>query len=93
MIGNAKCGDCPYSLLCSRGCYGAQYESNKELLYPCETVCNLYKAQLIFLYLKYEKMGILQKDTRLFEDLLSLINQVKDTKEYEEWKQKILMII
>lgn len=95
MMGNAKCGDCPYADLCSRGCYGAQYESTKELLFPCETVCNLYKAQLIFLYHKYTKLGFIKENEHrpLFNELIKLINQVKGTKEYEKWSKKVLEII
>ena len=50
--GHPKCDICPINALCPRQCYGACYESNKELFYPCETVCNLYIAKTLFLYFK-----------------------------------------
>lgn len=53
-----KCDKCPISYHCIRGCLGAQYESTGEILQPCDTVCHLLKARLIFLYLKYKKMGV-----------------------------------
>lgn len=53
-----QCEKCPVSHICMRGCLGAQYESSGEILKPCPTVCQLQKARIIFLYLKYTSMGI-----------------------------------
>lgn len=47
-----KCDVCPIGELCPRGCFGAQYEANKELFLPCKTVCHLYTAKTLFLYYK-----------------------------------------
>lgn len=56
--GMMKCDKCPISYNCMRGCIGAQYEATGEILQPCDSVCQLLKARLIFLYLKYKKMGL-----------------------------------
>lgn len=56
--GIMKCEKCPISHNCMRGCLGAQYESTGEILQPCESVCQFMKARIIFLYLKYKKMGV-----------------------------------
>lgn len=53
-----QCEKCPISYNCMRGCLGAQYEATGEILQPCSSVCQLLKARLIFLYLKYKKMGV-----------------------------------
>ena len=85
MYGSAKCNYCPYNALCTRGCYGSQYESTGELLYPCETVCDLYKAKSIFLYEKYKQLGILDKLTS--NTLTDLYNKIKETEEYKKWSE------
>lgn len=84
MMGNAKCGKCVYAPYCMKGCYGSQYETNKELLYPCETVCNLYKAKDIFLYEKYKHIGVLDSLTEsgYFK---KMIEKVRDTEEFKKW--------
>lgn len=56
--GIMRCSKCPISYHCMRGCIGSQYESTGEILQPCESVCWLLKARIIFLYLKYKKMGL-----------------------------------
>ena len=56
--GLMKCEKCPISMHCMRGCLGAQYEATGEILQPCESVCHLLKARVIFLYTKYTKMGL-----------------------------------
>lgn len=56
--GLMKCNKCPISYHCMRGCLGSQYENTGEILQPCESVCWLLKARIIFLYFKYKKMGV-----------------------------------
>lgn len=51
-----KCDTCAIANHCMSGCYGAQFETSKEIFYPCETVCNLFFAKDIFLYHKYNKL-------------------------------------
>lgn len=52
------CNKCPISTQCMRGCLGSQYESTGEILQPCDSVCQLLKARVIFLYIKYKHMGV-----------------------------------
>lgn len=81
--GMAKCGSCPYTSYCMKGCYGSQFESTGELLYPCSTVCDLYQARIIFLYHKYVKMNVINPTED--EELYTIINRVKESKEYQKW--------
>lgn len=83
MSGMSKCGSCPYTDYCLKGCYGAQLEATGELLYPCSTVCDLYQARLIFLYHKYKKLNLISKecDSSLYE----IMEKIKDSKEYQKW--------
>lgn len=85
ILGTAKCSYCPYKSLCVRGCYGAQYESKGDLFYPCSTVCDLYKANLIFLYHKYKKLNILNRLGNT--DLVVVYEQVKETEECKKWSE------
>lgn len=88
----AECGGCKYRYFCTKGCLGAQLESNNELLYPCETVCNLYKARIVFLYYKYSKIGniINPENDKLFYQTIEL---VKNTQEFKKWEQIVKQII
>lgn len=54
--GHPKCDTCSIGPICPRGCFGSQFESNKELFYPCQTVCDLYIAKSLFLYYKIESL-------------------------------------
>lgn len=89
LYGTAECNHCAFRDLCVRGCYGAQFESTKELFYPCESVCNLFKARIIFLYLKYEKIGVLHNNRHL----INIIQSIEETEEYKKWKKIILTLI
>ena len=50
--GHPKCDLCPIGDLCLRGCFGSQIESNKEIFFPCQTVCDLFIAKVLFQYAK-----------------------------------------
>lgn len=89
--GVAKCGGCPYNSYCLKGCYGSQLESTGELFYPCSTVCDLYQARIIFLYFKYDKLGLINhKDDA---DMYELIEKIKESKEYQKWSTIISQLI
>lgn len=91
--GHPKCDICPIGDYCMRGCYGAQYEEHKELFYPCDTVCNLFKAKLIFLYEKYNsyanKYNIIDSDIK---ERLAQIKEIVDNMDKED-KEKWYPII
>lgn len=94
LLGSAKCSTCLYSNYCSHGCFGAQFESTGDLFYPCETVCNMYKARVIFLYHKYKKLGMFDEYHFNREDkILSLIHSIEETEEYKKWTEVALKII
>lgn len=91
MQGSPKCGGCIYSDYCLKGCFGSQFESTGDLLYPCETVCDLYKARFIFLYHKYSKLGVL--DEKKDKQMLNIIEKIKDTEDYHKWTKITQQII
>ena len=41
-----KCTDCIAKTICMKGCFGSQYEHNKELFATEENVCNMLKVKL-----------------------------------------------
>ena len=91
MMGSPKCGSCIYACYCMKGCFGSQFESTGDLFYPCDTVCDLYKARFIFLYHKYTSMGIMNEpEDKIIENI---IDQIKETEEYKKWTQIALQII
>ena len=55
------CESCKIKHYCAKGCLGSQFEYSNNLFSPNETVCNLYKAKISFLILKYYKMGLIDK--------------------------------
>lgn len=40
------CVRCMYKDVCSKGCYGAQFEHSGEILAPIESTCNMHKARI-----------------------------------------------
>lgn len=73
--GHIKCDTCPIAKICIRGCYGTQFEAHQEIYYPCETVCNLYKAKNIFLREKLRKIYF-DKNKNIPPDLLQHYNDL-----------------
>jgi len=54
-----KCYSCPIKSFCTKGCLGSNYETNKEVFMPVESVCKLYQSKFKFLYEYYDELGIL----------------------------------
>ena len=92
--GHPKCDTCAIGDLCLRGCYGAQFESNQELFYPCSTVCDLFFAKNLFLYYKIKKIisdyQVTDKIiTNAIQDLyVNYISKISE-EEIEKWMPKI----
>lgn len=57
--GFPQCDVCKIKEFCMKGCFGAQLEATNDLLYPCPSVCKMFKAKNQFLYNKYKKMNLL----------------------------------
>lgn len=51
--GSIYCDRCAYTSYCIKGCMGAQFEANREPMLPCDSVCELEKAKIVYLYHKY----------------------------------------
>lgn len=80
-MNHLKCDNCKYNSVCLKGCLGAQYEYTKQLNYPCENVCNLFKEKIDFLIDIYKKEGLLEqleKDILEAPHLKKLLNALKE---------------
>lgn len=53
------CATCDYKELCVGGCLGAQFENSGDLNLPIQSVCNLFKSKIDFIFKKYKELGIL----------------------------------
>lgn len=60
-----KCARCPVQPFCIAGCLGSQYETNGELFFPCNTVCDLFICKFVFLIHRFEELGVLSEADRL----------------------------
>lgn len=97
-----NCNKCPISFVCMKGCLGAQYEANGEILQPCASVCDMQKARVIFLYLKYKKIGFFDVDEERNKNRLEFLRDFEKNilklKEGEPalwkyWEMKTMQII
>lgn len=79
----AKCNNCPINKYCMRGCYGAQYENMKDVLHPCDSVCNLFWAKWVFLYYKYKKT--LKTNEQEIKDFISTMESLSEREEFKKW--------
>ena len=66
-----RCSSCPAEGFCLKQCFGAQYETSGEILLPINSVCELYKARISFLALKYRKIF---NSTQLNKNQLQVLN-------------------
>ena len=54
-----KCADCSIKEWCKGPCFGSNYEATGDLFWTPNSVCNLFKTQINFLFMKYEEMGLM----------------------------------
>lgn len=92
-----KCGECPISLICIKGCLGSQYENTNEIFYPVDSVCHLLKVKYLFLYIKFNKM---LKENNLkvsdYKPLILLSTKIKNLLQSEDlskWIQYIQSLV
>ena len=81
-----KCARCAVQPFCIAGCLGSQYETNGELFFPCNTVCDLFICKFVFLIYKYEKLGIFEEANKLGylnPEMKKAINTIKALDVYE----------
>lgn len=89
------CGNCSIYGYCPLGCYGSQYENSGEILYPCDTVCQLEKAKFLFSYLKgkqilekYSKnINIKELQYQENDKIKNICNTLMETEEGRLWHQ------
>ena len=91
--GHPKCDTCHLGRMCTRGCYGAQYEAHKELFYPCDTVCDLMKAKLLFLYQKLKKDLEAIDCKTLLDEVERLHSKIRNEEDYKAWMPVIEPLI
>lgn len=89
-VSHLKCSHCKYRYLCMKGCLGSQYESTKEVFFPCRSVCKMQSSKIDYLISIYQKMG-------LYDMMKKNMNDAKEYKEaikiytdyvYETYKEK-----
>lgn len=60
-----SCESCSIKNWCAKGCLGSQYEKNGEMFIPVESVCQMKKEKLKFLFRKYYDLGIFDEALKL----------------------------
>ena len=79
-----QCVDCVFSRVCTKGCFGAQFEATGEIFQPAITVCELFKTYFGHLIHTYARLGVFESAHRQ-----NLINSgivpclFKDMQDYE----------
>lgn len=74
-----KCVHCAYKGLCMKGCLGCQYEENKDMFHPIDSVCRMLKSKITFLIEKYEKIGLLEEIcNRLSDAEVAIVRQIQN---------------
>lgn len=92
-----QCSDCDVRYWCGGPCFGANYEATKDPFWTDDSVCNLYKARIAFLFMKYDDMELFPYFESIIpnEDYLTLIKyKEKLQKRFEsngEWLKSIIV--
>lgn len=58
-ITGPKCKDCFNRFYCPGVCFGSNYETNGELFIPPEKACDMLKARTVFLFTKFDELGLI----------------------------------
>ena len=56
-VGQPYCAECPINRICTGGCLGANYESNRNMLVPIPSVCLVAYALAITIMTHLKKLG------------------------------------
>lgn len=67
LIGHHGCDTCPYSTVCIRGCFGAQYEYGKDPFMPIPSVCAMLKSKYYHLFKRYDEIGVIDEWRKIKE--------------------------
>lgn len=78
-----QCADCEIKGFCAKGCLGAQYEKNKELFSPIQSVCNMY-------YVKYRTIHDIAEKYDLYSIVLKSPYISKERKDFITYARHIL---
>lgn len=78
-----KCSDCDFRFFCCGPCLGSNFETTGDMFFTGDTVCNLFKAKITFLVIKYEELGLIEyfKKYMPHNEFQALENFMKKTKE------------
>lgn len=55
-----QCDTCFYAPICLKGCFGSQYETNKDPNFPIENICELLKAKYDFILQSHIDKGAIE---------------------------------
>ena len=83
-----RCNECPLKMLCVKGCLGSQYEATNEIFYPIDSICELEKVKLIFLYFKFKKMieeSNLKDIYPLIHELNADVEKLLKQEDFNKW--------
>jgi radical SAM protein with 4Fe4S-binding SPASM domain len=58
-ISDHGCDACSIKAFCMKGCYGSQYETERDMFMPQQNVCWMHKTKILHLLHKYEELGII----------------------------------
>lgn len=89
------CDSCIYNKVCTRGCFGSQYETTGDPLLPCPTVCDLFKSKVNFLIYKFIKtngLNSIKKYSKKYNNyvILNAITNILQSEGYKKWMDKII---
>lgn len=89
---NILCEKCAIKNQCSKGCLGAQYESQQDILSPIPSVCRLFKRRIKILYDLYESNGILDAmlDPRYRGSFHQLVHELRSIQEDFYYKHEVV---
>ena len=90
IVSHLKCSHCKYRFLCMKGCLGSQYESTKEVFFPCKSVCKMQQEKIDFLISLYTKMGLYKIMKENMEDIKEFNEAMKIYSDYmsESYKEE-----
>ena len=61
------CDVCKFNVYCIKGCYGSQYEANKDPFTTIPNICDFYKQKYTFILKKLESLGVFDECKNVFE--------------------------
>lgn len=93
-----QCVNCVFSRVCTKGCFGAQFEATGEIFQPAITVCELFKTYFGHLIHTYARLGVFESahrqnlindnDCRIYEDMLTAYKEERRARQEQDKKER-----